>query len=121
MVGVEVGGGMDGERSLRRGSREKTLTREGSAPLPARLQIPICLQAPRGRAAVSHWQELFKAYDLDESGELTRDEYLGIEMRLSFEEGKVFKDIAPFLLCSSSASLSPSAFSVAVLAQGILA
>lgn len=34
---------------------------------------------------------LFKAYDLDESGELSRSEFLGIEMRLCFEHGGVFK------------------------------
>mmetsp|Transcript_135924 Transcript_135924/g.378819 ORF Transcript_135924/g.378819 Transcript_135924/m.378819 type:complete len:545 (-) Transcript_135924:99-1733(-) len=39
-------------------------------------------------------EELFKAYDLDESGELTRDEFLGIEMRLCFEKGEVFRGAA---------------------------
>mmetsp|Transcript_53878 Transcript_53878/g.138784 ORF Transcript_53878/g.138784 Transcript_53878/m.138784 type:complete len:514 (-) Transcript_53878:313-1854(-) len=36
-------------------------------------------------------QSLFKAYDLDESGELSRNEFLAIEMRLSFETGEVYK------------------------------
>jgi len=36
-------------------------------------------------------EALFKAYDLDESGELSRDEFLSIEMRLSFEQGKVYR------------------------------
>lgn len=44
-----------------------------------------------GQAVEAAIEELFKSYDLDESGELTRNEYLGIEMRLSFQEGKVFK------------------------------
>lgn len=37
---------------------------------------------------------LFRAYDLDESGELTRDEFLKIEMRLCFEAGEVFHEDA---------------------------
>eukprot|EP00440_Ansanella_granifera_P026244 gb/GFBE01028499.1/.p1 GENE.gb/GFBE01028499.1/~~gb/GFBE01028499.1/.p1 ORF type:complete len:546 (+),score=139.99 gb/GFBE01028499.1/:1-1638(+) len=36
-------------------------------------------------------QELFRAYDLDESGELSREEFLSIEMRLHYEEGQVFR------------------------------
>jgi len=39
-------------------------------------------------------QQLFKAYDLDESGELSRDEFLKIEMRLCFEAGEVFHEDA---------------------------
>merc|ERR1712232_1269078 len=34
---------------------------------------------------------LFKAYDIDESGELSRDEFLKIQMRLCFDTGEVFK------------------------------
>lgn len=36
-------------------------------------------------------EALFKAYDLDESGELTRDEFVKIEMRLAFETGEIYK------------------------------
>lgn len=35
---------------------------------------------------------LFKAYDLDESGWLSREEFLKIEMRLAFEAGKTFHE-----------------------------
>jgi len=35
---------------------------------------------------------LFKAYDLDESGELSRDEFMKIEMRMCFERGEIFKE-----------------------------
>jgi len=35
---------------------------------------------------------LFKAYDIDESGELSREEFLKIEMRICFEKGEVFKE-----------------------------
>lgn len=35
--------------------------------------------------------KLFNAYDLDESGVLSRDEFLAIEMRLAFESGEVYK------------------------------
>jgi len=39
---------------------------------------------------------LFMAYDLDESGELSRDEFVKIEMRMCFERGEVFKeDLGP--------------------------
>lgn len=34
---------------------------------------------------------LFDAYDVDENGELTREEYLQIEMRICFDKGEVFK------------------------------
>lgn len=36
-------------------------------------------------------EALFKAYDLDESGELSREEFLSIEMRLNYEQGEVFR------------------------------
>jgi len=36
--------------------------------------------------------QLFKAYDLDESGLLSREEFLKIEMRLAFEAGKTFHE-----------------------------
>lgn len=36
-------------------------------------------------------EALFRAYDLDESGELSRDEFVKIEMRLAFETGEVYK------------------------------
>jgi len=36
-------------------------------------------------------ETLFKAYDLDESGELSRDEFVKIEMRLAYETGEVYK------------------------------
>jgi len=36
-------------------------------------------------------RKLFNAYDLDESGVLSRDEFLAIEMRLAFESGEVYK------------------------------
>jgi len=36
-------------------------------------------------------QALFNAYDLDESGELSRDEFVKIEMRLAYETGEVYK------------------------------
>jgi len=35
---------------------------------------------------------LFDAYDVDESGELDRDEFLRIELRLSFEKGELVKE-----------------------------
>lgn len=35
---------------------------------------------------------LFEAYDIDESGELSRQEYLQIETRLAFEKGEVFNE-----------------------------
>ena len=34
---------------------------------------------------------LFRAYDLDESGELSREEFLAIEMRLHYEDGQVYR------------------------------
>lgn len=37
-------------------------------------------------------EALFKAYDIDESGELSRNEFMKIEMRLCFGEGTVFKE-----------------------------
>jgi len=39
-------------------------------------------------------EALFKAYDIDESGELSRDEFLKIETRLCFGKGEVFKEDA---------------------------
>eukprot|EP00929_Paragymnodinium_shiwhaense_P056428 TRINITY_DN28234_c0_g2_i1.p1 TRINITY_DN28234_c0_g2~~TRINITY_DN28234_c0_g2_i1.p1 ORF type:complete len:554 (+),score=149.31 TRINITY_DN28234_c0_g2_i1:185-1846(+) len=39
-------------------------------------------------------KELFKAYDLDESGSLTRSEFMKVEMRLAFEAGEVFHEEA---------------------------
>ncbi|CAE8648646.1 unnamed protein product, partial [Polarella glacialis] len=36
-------------------------------------------------------EALFRAYDLDESGELSRHEFLCIEMRLNYEQGEVFR------------------------------
>lgn len=36
-------------------------------------------------------ESLFRAYDLDESGELSRDEFVAIEMRLHLEDGEVFR------------------------------
>lgn len=37
---------------------------------------------------------LFRAYDLDESGELSRSEFMKIEMRMCFERGEVYKEEA---------------------------
>lgn len=34
---------------------------------------------------------LFRAYDLDESGELSREEFIAVEMRLHLEDGEVFR------------------------------
>eukprot|EP00927_Polykrikos_kofoidii_P073503 TRINITY_DN69533_c0_g1_i1.p1 TRINITY_DN69533_c0_g1~~TRINITY_DN69533_c0_g1_i1.p1 ORF type:complete len:568 (+),score=122.27 TRINITY_DN69533_c0_g1_i1:74-1705(+) len=39
-------------------------------------------------------RQLFNAYDLDESGELSREEFLKIEIRLSIEAGEVFHEEA---------------------------
>lgn len=35
--------------------------------------------------------QLFKAYDLDESGFLSREEFLAVEMRLHYEDGQVYR------------------------------
>eukprot|EP00438_Fugacium_kawagutii_P034640 Skav229471 [mRNA] locus=scaffold6310:38618:44176:- [translate_table: standard] len=38
--------------------------------------------------------QLFKAYDLDESGFLSREEFLAIEMRLHYEDGQALLERA---------------------------
>eukprot|EP00913_Durusdinium_trenchii_P001376 g1273.t1 len=40
--------------------------------------------------------QLFKAYDLDESGFLSREEFLAIEMRLHYEDGQVYRGESGF-------------------------
>lgn len=35
-------------------------------------------------------EALFRAYDVDESGSISREEYVAIEMRMAYEEGQVF-------------------------------
>lgn len=35
-------------------------------------------------------RHLFEAYDIDESGELSRDEFVKIEMRVSYETGEMY-------------------------------
>eukprot|EP00747_Dinoflagellata_sp_TGD_P164166 gnl/TRDRNA2_/TRDRNA2_183711_c0_seq1.p1 gnl/TRDRNA2_/TRDRNA2_183711_c0~~gnl/TRDRNA2_/TRDRNA2_183711_c0_seq1.p1 ORF type:complete len:563 (-),score=129.93 gnl/TRDRNA2_/TRDRNA2_183711_c0_seq1:96-1784(-) len=37
-------------------------------------------------------KQLFMAYDIDESGELSREEFVKLEMRICFEQGDVFKE-----------------------------
>jgi Ca2+-binding EF-hand superfamily protein len=46
---------------------------------------------PGGDELETSVEALFRAYDVDENGEISRSEFLSIEMRLSFEEGDVFK------------------------------
>lgn len=45
---------------------------------------------PGGDELENAIEQLFKAYDLDECGELSRNVFLSIEMRLSFESGEIF-------------------------------
>lgn len=52
---------------------------------------------PRGKsegqqAIEAAVRELFDAYDVDESGEVNKDEFFKIEMRICFEQGEVFDE-----------------------------